>query len=65
MKPSRIKRLYLTSSVHKNQYLQGKESEKMEQTAQEELIQFIHSLTNEECELIISRLSQENTKEEV
>lgn len=37
----------------------------MELTAQEQLIQFIHSLTNEECELIVSRLSQENTKEEV
>jgi hypothetical protein len=37
----------------------------MEPTAKEELIQFILSLTTEECELIISRLSRENTKEEV
>lgn len=37
----------------------------MELTAQEKLIQFIHSLTDEECKLIISLLAQENTKEEV
>jgi hypothetical protein len=63
---TRIKRLYRTPSVRKNQYLPEKEREiKMELTAQEKLIQFIHSLTTEECELIVSRLYQENTKEEV
>jgi hypothetical protein len=36
----------------------------MELTAQEKLIQFIHSLTVEECDLIVSYLTQENTKEE-
>lgn len=59
------KRIYLTHSVRKNQYLYGKESElKMELTTREKLIQFIHSLTTEECELIISRLSQEEMKGE-
>lgn len=37
----------------------------MEASAQEKLIQFIHSLTDEECELIVAYLTQENKKEEV
>ena len=37
----------------------------METTAQEKLIQFIHRLTDEECERIVSFLAQENTREEV
>ena len=32
----------------------------METTSQEKLIQFIHSLTNAECEMIVSFLMQEN-----
>ena len=35
----------------------------MEESAQEKLIQFIHSLTDEECETIVAYLTQE--KEEV
>jgi hypothetical protein len=37
----------------------------MELTTQEKLIQFIHSLTDEECERIVSFLTQESTEEEV
>lgn len=37
----------------------------MELTAQEKLIQFIHNLTDEECERIVSFLAQGNTGEEV
>lgn len=33
----------------------------MELTAQEKLTQFIHSLTDEECEMIVSLLMQENS----
>ena len=36
----------------------------MELTAQEKLIQFIHSLTDEECKIIVSFLMQENMKGE-
>ena len=43
----------------------GREREiKMEMTAQEKLIQFIHGLTDEECERIVSFLTKENMKEE-
>ena len=37
----------------------------METTMQERLIQFINSLTDEECETIVSYLMQENVKQEV
>lgn len=34
----------------------------MEMTMQEKLLQFIHNLTDEECEKIVSYLMQEDTK---
>jgi hypothetical protein len=33
----------------------------MELTAQEKLIQFIHSLTDEECQMIVAFLTQEDS----
>ena len=36
----------------------------METTMKEKLIQFIHDLTDEECEMIVSHLMQEETKAE-
>ena len=56
---TRINCLYLTPQIHKNQV--GKEGErKMEMTMQERLIQFINDLTDEECEMIVSYLTQED-----
>ena len=36
----------------------------MEMTMQEKLIQFIHSLTDEECEMIVSILKKEDTDDQ-
>lgn len=36
----------------------------MEMTMQERLIQFINDLTDEECEMIVSYLTQENANAE-
>ena len=56
---SRIKRLYITSYVHKNQ-VGKKEGIKMEMTMQEKLIQFINNLTDEKCEMIVAYLSKDD-----
>ena len=63
---TRTKRLYSTTLAHKNQYFYFLKGDiKMETTAQEKLLQFIRNLTDEECEIIVSYLTKENTKEEV
>jgi hypothetical protein len=36
----------------------------METTMKEKLIQFIHNLTDEECDIIVSHLMKEDSKKE-
>lgn len=59
---AKIKLLYFTPSVQKNQYLFvnfKKEQFKMaEATAQEQLLNFIHDLTDEECDFLILLLQK-------
>ena len=52
--------IYYTKIIQKS--ISKKGELKMEMTMQEKLIQFIHDLTDEECDLIVSRLMQEETE---